>query len=257
MPNYPQERITESRTFGRIGLDYLGPITVKIQLEKAKRWIALFTCFTTRAVHLEMVDDLSAEREVVLLDEPHAPRGTWKLARIKKLNVANDGYVRSAQIETSSGKLLNRPVSTLYPLEVTPEEQSTPENPANPSERAEPIIQNRNTTTNTKISSESGEEQPIAHRTRSQTNLQKREKSNFVLTNLLLTVAISIILQAAETKECKWTSGVENHNVLSYKPQIYPLEHFSLFPRECREQARNSTRNNLCTEQSNLAKGQI
>ncbi|KAK6113909.1 hypothetical protein QQG55_53610 [Brugia pahangi] len=197
------------------------------------------------------------EGEVVLLDEPHAPRGTWKLARIKKLNVANDGYVRSAQIETSSGKLLNRPVSTLYPLEVTPEEQSTPENPANPSERAEPIIQNRNTTTNTKISSESGEEQPIAHRTRSQTNLQKREKSNFVLTNLLLTVAISIILQAAETKECKWTSGVENHNVLSYKPQIYPLEHFSLFPRECREQARNSTRNNLCTEQSNLAKGQI
>ncbi|VDN83739.1 unnamed protein product, partial [Brugia pahangi] len=149
------------------------------------------------------------EGEVVLLDEPHAPRGTWKLARIKKLNVANDGYVRSAQIETSSGKLLNRPVSTLYPLEVTPEEQSTPENPANPSERAEPIIQNRNTTTNTKISSESGLE------------------------------------------------SVEDHNVLSYKPQIYPLEYFSLFPRECREQARNSTRNNLCTEQSNLAKGQI
>nr|CDQ07824.1 Bm12157 [Brugia malayi] len=51
--------------------------------------------------------------------------------------------------------------------------------------------------------------------------------------------------------------SVEDHNVLSYKPQIYPLEYFSLFPRECREQARNSTRNNLCTEQSNLAKGQI
>ncbi|KAK6114726.1 hypothetical protein QQG55_53710 [Brugia pahangi] len=55
----------------------------------------------------------------------------------------------------------------------------------------------------------------------------------------------------------KCNRTIINHNVLSYKPQIYPLEHFSLFPRECREQARNSTRNNLCTEQSNLAKGQI
>ncbi|VBB28106.1 unnamed protein product [Acanthocheilonema viteae] len=61
--------------------------------------------------------------EVVLLDEPHTPRGTWKLARIKKLNVANDGHVRSAQIEPPLRKLLNRPVNTLYPFEVSTEEQ--------------------------------------------------------------------------------------------------------------------------------------
>ncbi|KAL3981809.1 hypothetical protein ACH3XW_44595 [Acanthocheilonema viteae] len=62
--------------------------------------------------------------KVVLSDEHHAPRGTWKSARIKKLNVANDGYVRSPQTETPSGKLLSRPVNMLYPFEVSPEEQS-------------------------------------------------------------------------------------------------------------------------------------
>ncbi|MCP9265705.1 Integrase core domain containing protein [Dirofilaria immitis] len=53
-------RIKRSRTFARIGLDYLGPITVKERRNK-KRWISLFTCFTTRAVHLKLADDSSAE----------------------------------------------------------------------------------------------------------------------------------------------------------------------------------------------------
>uniref|UniRef100_A0A8R1XP54 Integrase_H2C2 domain-containing protein n=1 Tax=Onchocerca volvulus TaxID=6282 RepID=A0A8R1XP54_ONCVO len=61
MPNYPESRIKPSRTFARIGLDYLGPITVKTEIGSRKRWIALFTCCTTRAVHLELVNDLAAE----------------------------------------------------------------------------------------------------------------------------------------------------------------------------------------------------
>ncbi|VDN06670.1 unnamed protein product, partial [Onchocerca ochengi] len=61
MPNVPETRTIRTRTFENVGLDYLGPLTIKGESGLIKRWIALFTCFTTRAVHLELVDDLTAE----------------------------------------------------------------------------------------------------------------------------------------------------------------------------------------------------
>ncbi|VDM96289.1 unnamed protein product [Onchocerca ochengi] len=62
MPNYPESRIKPSRTFARIALNYLAPITVKTEIGLKKGWVALLTCFTTRSVHLELVDDLTAEK---------------------------------------------------------------------------------------------------------------------------------------------------------------------------------------------------
>ncbi|VDN02217.1 unnamed protein product, partial [Onchocerca ochengi] len=63
MPTLLEFRVTRSRAFENVGLDYLGPITVKSSYNTInKRWIALFTCFTTRAVHLEMVEDLSGNK---------------------------------------------------------------------------------------------------------------------------------------------------------------------------------------------------
>ncbi|VBB35409.1 unnamed protein product, partial [Acanthocheilonema viteae] len=61
MPNLPENRVTRSRTSAHVGLDYMGPLSVKIDSGLTKRWVALFTCFTTRAVHLELVENLSAE----------------------------------------------------------------------------------------------------------------------------------------------------------------------------------------------------
>ncbi|MCP9259938.1 Integrase core domain containing protein [Dirofilaria immitis] len=61
MPDYHESRTVRPRIFARIGLDYLGSVTAKTEVGMAKRWVALFTCFTTRAVHLELADDLSAE----------------------------------------------------------------------------------------------------------------------------------------------------------------------------------------------------
>lgn len=44
-----------------MGLDYLGPITIKSEDQQIlkKCWIALITCLTTRAVHLEIIRGLS------------------------------------------------------------------------------------------------------------------------------------------------------------------------------------------------------
>ncbi|XP_062713357.1 uncharacterized protein LOC134290274 [Aedes albopictus] len=49
------------RPFSYVGVDYFGPIAVRVNRSTAKRWVALFTCMTTRAVHLEVVHTLSAE----------------------------------------------------------------------------------------------------------------------------------------------------------------------------------------------------
>ena len=61
MPPWPRERVLRSEPFQFIGLDYLGPISVKEGSSVVKMWICLFTCLAVRAVHLEMVKGLSAE----------------------------------------------------------------------------------------------------------------------------------------------------------------------------------------------------
>ncbi|XP_055645439.1 uncharacterized protein LOC129781961 [Toxorhynchites rutilus septentrionalis] len=48
-----------SRPFSFSGLDYFGPVLVKQGRASVKRWVALFTCLTVRAVHLEVVNSLT------------------------------------------------------------------------------------------------------------------------------------------------------------------------------------------------------
>lgn len=58
----PSVRLTPYvRTFTFVGLDYFGPTNIRIGRSNVKRWVALFTCLTTRAVHLEVAYNLSTE----------------------------------------------------------------------------------------------------------------------------------------------------------------------------------------------------
>ncbi|XP_062709061.1 uncharacterized protein LOC134288382 [Aedes albopictus] len=62
MGQLPLARLTPYvRAFTFVGLDYFGPLTVRVGRANAKRWVALFTCLTTRAVHLEVAASLSTE----------------------------------------------------------------------------------------------------------------------------------------------------------------------------------------------------
>ncbi|KAL3997640.1 Integrase core domain family protein [Acanthocheilonema viteae] len=79
MPNLPETRVIRSRTFEKVGLDYMGPLSIKSDNGITKRWIALFTCFTTRAVHLELVENLTAETFLHVLRRFVARRGYPKL----------------------------------------------------------------------------------------------------------------------------------------------------------------------------------
>lgn len=62
MAALPVERVTPFvRAFTYTGLDYFGPVTVSIRRQREKRWVALFTCLSVRAVHLEIATDLSSD----------------------------------------------------------------------------------------------------------------------------------------------------------------------------------------------------
>uniref|UniRef100_A0AAF5PJS4 Integrase catalytic domain-containing protein n=1 Tax=Wuchereria bancrofti TaxID=6293 RepID=A0AAF5PJS4_WUCBA len=56
------------------------------------------------------------ENEIVLLSEPETPRGICKLARIIKINKGWDGRIRSATIQMSNGKQLDRSINKLCPM---------------------------------------------------------------------------------------------------------------------------------------------
>jgi hypothetical protein len=59
MTDLPARRVKEGRPFGHIGLDYFGPLYAKVNGEKQKWYGCVFTCTTTRLVHLEVAPDLS------------------------------------------------------------------------------------------------------------------------------------------------------------------------------------------------------
>lgn len=63
MAPLPTSRVTQNSTFSTIGIDYTGPILVKTTHRRnsavAKAYVALFVCFVTKAIHLELTMDLT------------------------------------------------------------------------------------------------------------------------------------------------------------------------------------------------------
>ena len=65
MGQLPPDRATPSPPFSVTGLDFAGPFTTlrgnQRKPTQVKTYICLFVCFSTKAVHLELCSDLSAE----------------------------------------------------------------------------------------------------------------------------------------------------------------------------------------------------
>lgn len=79
MSDLPSSRISPAPTFLKCGVDYAGPFQIKAIKGRGsksfKAYIALFVCFVTRAIHLELVTDLSAEAFIAALKRFVARRG--------------------------------------------------------------------------------------------------------------------------------------------------------------------------------------
>ncbi|KAK6760056.1 hypothetical protein RB195_021539 [Necator americanus] len=77
-PDLPSIRVVRSRPFQHVGLDYFGPILVHLHQEGFRRkvWVCLFTCMSTRALHLEVANDNSTAQFLLAFRRFMARRGT-------------------------------------------------------------------------------------------------------------------------------------------------------------------------------------
>lgn len=79
MGDLPESRISVTRPFERVGVDYAGPIFTKCQHQRKatrfKSYLCLFVCMCTKAVHLELVTSLSTEAFLAALRRFIARRG--------------------------------------------------------------------------------------------------------------------------------------------------------------------------------------
>ncbi|XP_050313689.1 uncharacterized protein LOC126748481 [Anthonomus grandis grandis] len=79
MSELPESRVTVSRPFNKVGVDYGGPFLIKSSnLRKAplsKSYIAIFVCMATKSVHIELVTDVSTEGFISSLKRFIARRG--------------------------------------------------------------------------------------------------------------------------------------------------------------------------------------
>lgn len=91
MGNFPHDRVNVSRPFSKCGVDFAGPIWIRTSLRRkapcTKGYICLFVCFVTKAVHVEIVSDLTAKAFLRALNRFFDRRG--KSATIYSDNATN------------------------------------------------------------------------------------------------------------------------------------------------------------------------
>ncbi|KAG7212812.1 hypothetical protein KM043_013068 [Ampulex compressa] len=144
----PAYRVTPSRPFARTGVDYCGPFYVKEGRRRnakvSKAYAAIFICMCTKAVHIELVADMTTEwskeylhhlmqrpkwtarstrplrpGDMVIIREDNLPPLQWLLGRVEKTMPGADGEVRAATIRTSRGTI-SRPTVKLCLLPIDP-----------------------------------------------------------------------------------------------------------------------------------------
>ena len=79
MGNLPKNQVSFSRSFVNVGVDYCGPFFIKERRHcnraKIKTYVCLFVYLATKAIHLELASDLSAEAFLVCLKRFFSRRG--------------------------------------------------------------------------------------------------------------------------------------------------------------------------------------
>lgn len=81
MADLPSDRVEEYPPFTYCGMDCFGPFFVKQGRKEIKRYGLLFTCLCSRAVHIEMLDDMTTDAFINSLRCFLAIRGTVRQIR--------------------------------------------------------------------------------------------------------------------------------------------------------------------------------
>ncbi|GFQ84374.1 uncharacterized protein TNCT_176491 [Trichonephila clavata] len=115
MPDLPSARVSIARVFNKVGLDFCGPFLIKLIPGRAKKvckcYICIFVCFVVRAIHLEIVSNLSIEA-VLVKGEDNSKLLNWNLAKIVEVHPGTDDITRVVTLKTDKG-VYKRPVTKI------------------------------------------------------------------------------------------------------------------------------------------------
>ncbi|GBN06995.1 hypothetical protein AVEN_170967-1, partial [Araneus ventricosus] len=71
MGDLPEDRVNPNFVFNSVGIDFAGPFYIKTKLRKrdppTKIYVCIIICLSTKAIHLELVSDLSSEALIAAL----------------------------------------------------------------------------------------------------------------------------------------------------------------------------------------------
>ncbi|GJQ70763.1 hypothetical protein Trydic_g23054, partial [Trypoxylus dichotomus] len=105
MGDLPQHRLTPGKAFENIGVDYFGPVHIRDSMKRKhnliKAYGAVFVCFATKAVHVELVGNLSTEAFLAALKRFVARRGSIS-------NIYSDNGTQFIGANTELKKLLKQ-----------------------------------------------------------------------------------------------------------------------------------------------------
>ena len=65
MPPSPTERVSGSAPFTYVGVDYFGQHFMKVNRQTQKVWVCFFTCLAMRAIHLELMNDMTTQQSLL------------------------------------------------------------------------------------------------------------------------------------------------------------------------------------------------
>ena len=87
MSDLPKERCCEAALFTHCGVDMFGPFIIRERRSNLKQYCALFTCFASRAVHIEVTCTMETDSFIQALRRFMARRG--KVRSIRSDNGTN------------------------------------------------------------------------------------------------------------------------------------------------------------------------
>lgn len=114
MADLPKERVTAAKPFSKTGVDYAGPFQIRRSkgrgISSTKGYVAIFVCLATKAIHLEVVGDLTTESFLGALARFVSRRG-------RPLESVEEAWVKSMKIHlrrvTGSRKFTYEEFATL------------------------------------------------------------------------------------------------------------------------------------------------
>ena len=81
MADLPEDRLEPAPPFTYAAVDMFGPFAIKVRRATVKYYVGLFTCMSSRAVHLESTTSMTTDAFILMLRRAIARRGNFRSLR--------------------------------------------------------------------------------------------------------------------------------------------------------------------------------